>query len=119
MQLFEQNVKGNIPKSTFEMMMTKYNKEKKFIEEQLKQLTKLEQQQLIVENYEAKINKLIVLLESINESNVLEYDIIHSIINYITISSRNLENYQRKHVYNVTIVFSVLDAMIKEFMKNI
>ncbi len=119
MQLFEQNVKGNIPKSTFEMMMTKYNKEKKFIEEQLKQLTKLEQQQLIIEDYEAKINKLIALLESINESNVLEYDIIHSIINYITISSRNLENYQRKHVYNVTIVFSVLDAMIKEFMKNI
>ncbi len=118
MQLFEQNVKGIIPQSTFEMMMNKYNKEKKFIEEQLRALTKLERQQLTEDSNQDKAYKLIELLEAINEENVLATDIIHSMINHISVSSRKMENYQRKHVYDVAIIFAVLDTIVKEFIKT-
>lgn len=117
MQLFEQNVKGNIPHSTYEMMMAKYHKEKLFIEEQIKQLTKRKQQQNI-ENEKDKMNQFMALFESMNTSNGLTYDMLHSMLHYIMISSRKLANYQRKHRYQVTLVFSFLDPMLKEFIKT-
>lgn len=118
MQLFEQNVKGIIPQSTFEMMMSKYNKEKKLIEDQIRDLTKIESKQLTEDSNEEKAYILIELLESINEENVLATDIIHSMINYISVSSRPMKNYQRKHDYEVVIMFAVLDTIVKEFVKT-
>lgn len=118
MQLFEQNVKGIIPQSTFEMMMSKYNKEKKLIEDQIRDLTKIESKQLTEDSNEEKAYILIELLESINEDNVLATDIIHSMINYISVLSRPMKNYQRKHDYEVVIMFAVLDTIVKEFVKT-
>lgn len=118
MQLFEQNVKGIIPQSTFEMMMSKYNKEKKLIEDQIRYLTKIESKQLTEDSNEEKAYILIELLESIDEDNVLATDIIHSMINYISVSSRPMKNYQRKHDYEVVIMFAVLDTIVKEFIKT-
>ncbi len=116
MKLFEQNIKGNIPKSTFETMLAKYNKEKNFIEEQLVLLTKVKKQQLVEEN--SHVNKLIKLLTLINETNVLLPSVIHSIINFISISSTNLKNYQRKYEYTITIAYPMLNKEIKEFIKK-
>lgn len=118
MQLFEQNVKGIIPQSTFEMMMSKYNKEKKLIEDQIRDLTKIESKQLTEDSNEEKAYILMELLESIDEDNVLATDIVHSMINYISVSSRPMKNYQRKHDYEVVIMFAVLDTIVKEFIKT-
>ncbi len=118
MQLFEQNAKGIIPQSTYELMMGKYTKEKNYVEEQLRELTRKENKQLVEGTHEEKAYRLIELLEQINDDNVLETDIIHSVINSISITARLMPNYQRKYEYDVVISFSVLNEIVKEFIKT-
>ncbi len=111
--LFEQNARGIIPQSTFEVMMTKYSKEKKFVEDQIKDLTKLEQQQLSKSTNEQNANKFVTLLKSIDENQFLDPDVMSQFIYVIKIKAIRLS--QRKFNYDVTINYGVVDNLIKEF----
>ena len=99
-------------------MFQKYKKQKKFIDEQLKELMKLKTEQLVQATQEEKLNDFIDMLTKINEENVLDTDMIHSIIGSIIVTSRKIPNYQKKYEFKIDIQYSVLDSIIKEFMKT-
>ena len=118
MKLFEQHAKGNLPQSTYELMLNQYKKQKKFIDEQLKELMKQKTEQLVQATQEEKLNDFIDMLTKINEENVLDTDMIHSVIGSIIVTSRKIPNYQKKYEFKIDIQYSVLDSIIKEFMKT-
>lgn len=115
-KLFEQNVEGIIPQSTFDNMMAKYNRDKRFVEQQIVELTKLEQKQLSEKFSDNKLNSLISMLENINEDNVLDIELLHSLIYAIHLHSTKVNPKSKKFTYIITIRYSVLDDIIKEFM---
>lgn len=114
--LFEKNANGIIPTSTFDMMMTKYNKEKEIIEDEIKSLTRKHQQELISPKNELNANYFIEMIEKINEENVLTSGILQKVIKKITIKSRGINNSRRNKLYDISIYYSACDDLIKEFM---
>lgn len=115
-QLFEKNVSGIIPTSTFDMMMTKYNKEKQIIEDEIKSLTKKQQEELISPKNEHNAIMFVELLKSLDENSILKNGFLQKIIKKIVIKSRMINNSRKNKNYDVTITYSCCDELIKEFM---
>ena len=123
--MFEKNASGIIPTSTFDMMMSKYNKEKQGIEDEIKELVRQQQKELISPKNEYNANRFVALLNEINESNVLTSGILQKVIKKIIISTYFLtirksffskENTIISHLQHFQVLYSLCDDLIKGFM---
>ena len=114
-KLFEQSTKGVIPTSTFDMMMTKYRKEKEVLEDEIRSLTRKQQDELIKPHNEDRAIQLIENLKNLTEDDLLKPEIIQKLIKKILIKSRRINNSPRNKDYEITIVYFQCDEMIKEF----
>lgn len=114
-KLFEQNAKGIIPTSTFDMMMGKYNKEKEMVEDEIRSLTRKHQEELSLPKNENSANELISELENLSEEDILSYKVLQKLIKRITVKSTSVNNNTHKRIFEITIVFSYCDEVIKEF----
>ena len=114
-KLFEENAKGVIPTSTFEMMMNKYTKEKNLLEEEIKTLTRREQEEMIKPNNEVKANTLVSILKELDEESVLQPAIIQKLIKKIIVKSKPINNSNKNKEYTITILYFYCDELIKEF----
>ncbi len=114
-KLFEMLSKNIIPESTFKMMINNYNNEKSLINEEMNNLSlniNLKQE----DNKNDVLSKTIDFLSSLNENNILTSELIHSVINNISISSRKIIDCKRKYNYNIVITYNKLDDELKELI---
>lgn len=114
--LFEQNVKGMLPQSTYELMINKYSKEKKYIEEQISGLKTQKKQEYKEENKLEQANQFLNQLESISEEEILSSKFLHFIFKKIIVKERKVPGHRRKHIYEIIYYFEYLDDIIKEFI---
>ena len=117
-KLFEDNVSGIIPNSTFNMMMEKYKKEKTIIEEEIKNLTRKQQRELSTPSNEKNANIFIDTLKSISVEELLETKNLRMIINKIAVKSERINNSVKKRIYDVVIYYACCNDVIKEFLTN-
>ena len=115
-KLFETNAKNLVPQSTFEMMINKYSKEKKELENHIKELTKLSLKNENTKDFGVNALKLIEILKSINEEDILDSKLIHMLIDSIKIKVTRKEGKERKFNYELNIRYVMLDSILKEFM---
>ena len=113
--LFEKSATGIIPTSTFEMMMNKYKKEKDVVEQEIKELTRMQSKELTAQTNEEKALFFINQLKGINENNVLSTQIIQRVIKKIYVRSRSINGSNRNKDYEISILFANCDDLIKEF----
>lgn len=116
--LFEQSVKGIIPTSTFEMMMTKYKKEKEMLDTQIKELTLQTNKELSEERQQASLDRLISLLKEMDLTSDISPHLIQKIIKRIDVRTTKINNSNRFRNYDVTITYSYCNDLIKEFVTN-
>ena len=117
-KLFEENAKGIIPTSTFEMMMSKYSKEKEILETEIRSLTRKQQEEMIKPNNELKAQALVEILKEFDDESILQPAIIQKLIKKIIVSSRPINNSNKNKEYTITILYFYCDEMIKEFKTN-
>ena len=116
-KLFEQNLAGKIPETTYDMMLKKYSKEKAFIENQINLLTKNDEIQRKSKENKPTAYRLIQLLETINDEEILKPEIIRSFIESISVKTTHAKK-SKKYEYKIVIRYLVLDEIIKEFLNN-
>lgn len=117
-KLFEENAKGIVPTSTFEMMMSKYSKEKELLETEIRSLTRKQQEEMIKPNNELRAQALVDILKEFNEENILQPAIIQKLIKKIIVSSRPINNSNKNKEYTISILYFYCDEMIREFKTN-
>ncbi len=115
-QLFEQNVKGIIPVSTFNMMMTKYRKEKDAYERQIKILTRRRNEEIANPQNEIRAQDIVLYLKELDETTLLESNIIQKIVKKLIVRTRFINNSVKNRVVELTIQYFNCDEMIKGFM---
>ena len=115
-KLFEANAMNLVPQSTFEMMINKYSKEKKELENHIKELTKLSMKNESSKEFGINALRLIEILKSLDENNVLESKLMHLLIDSIKVKVTRKEGKERKYNYELNIRYVMLDSILKEFM---
>ena len=115
-QLFEQNVKGIIPVSTFNMMMAKYRKEKDAYERQIKILTRRRNEEIANPQNEIRAQDIVLYLKELDETTLLESNIIQKIVKKLIVRTRFINNSVKNRVVELTIQYFNCDEMIKGFM---
>ena len=113
MTLFEQNARGLLPLSTYEIMINKYTKEKKYIEGQISDLNKQKNTNNKAEDKNK--NALIFLnqIENITTQEILSPKFLHYIFKQIQITTIPKLNQHRKATYGIKYYFEYLDDIIK------
>ena len=115
-QLFEQNVKGIIPISTFNMMMAKYRKEKEVYERQIKILTRRRNDEIANPQNEIRAQDIVRYLKESDETALLEANIIQKIIKKLIIRTRFINKSVNNRVVELTIQYFNCDEIIKGFI---
>lgn len=115
-KLFEDNAKGLIPDSTFQMMMEKYKKEKSLIEDEIRDLTRKQQRELSTPTNEKNANVFLEKLKSISVNELMEPNNLRKIIDKITVRSSKINNSNKNRIFDITIYYANCNEIIKEFM---
>ena len=115
-KLFEDNAKGLIPDSTFQMMMEKYKKEKSLIEDEIRDLTRKQQRELSTPTNEKNANVFLEKLKSISVNELMEPNNLRKIIDKITVKSSKINNSNKNRIFDITIYYANCNEIIKEFM---
>ncbi len=115
-QLFEQNVKGLIPVSTFNMMMAKYKKEKEVYERQIKILTRRRNDEIANPQNEVRAQDIVGYLKKLDESTLIETNIIQKIVKKLIVRTRFVNKSVKNRVIDLTIQYFNCDEMIKGFI---
>jgi len=115
--LFEQNVKGIIPTSTFEMMMKKYTKEKELLEEQIFTLSNQLKKENTEERNVSSAQALIGALKEFEEENITP-QILQRLIKRIEVHGEKINNCCMRRSFDITIYYSYCNEMLKEFIPN-
>ena len=98
-------------------MLKKYSKEKAFIENQINLLTKNDEIQRKSKENKPTAYRLIQILETINDEEILKPEIIRSFIESISVKTTHAKK-SKKYEYKIVIRYLVLDEIIKEFLNN-
>lgn len=116
-KLFEQNVTGNIPTSTFNMMMAKYKREKEAIESEVRDLQRARNAEIANPQNELRASELIGLLEGLVETNILKPYIIQRLIKKIIVRTKFINNSMKNREIYLTFHYFGCDDIIQGFMK--
>ncbi len=116
--LFEQGTNGRIPQSTYDSMMEKYVKEKRFIDEQIIELINLENNYNNTNSCLDTAHEMIKIFEGMTDEDILNPNFIRSFINFIKIKTTKKEGCKDKYNYSFVIRYARLDEVIKEFLEN-
>ena len=117
-QLFEQNVKGLIPVSTFNMMMSKYKKEKELFEKQIRILTRRRNEELANPQNEIRAQDIVCFLKELDETTLLETNLIQKIVKKLIVRTRFINKSVNKREVELTIEYFNCDEIIKGFTGN-
>lgn len=115
-KLFESNARSLVPETTFNMMMSKYTKEKKNLENHIKELTILSTQKEDVSSVIVEAKNLVEMFKNIKDEDILDSKFLHLVIDKIKVKSTLKEGMKRKYNYDIYIRYVKLDAVLKEFI---
>ena len=93
-KLFEANVRGDLPQSTYEMMMKKYKSEKEDIEGKISLLSPLKNK--IEINYMFSTDEFIRLVKNINIEDNFDMELLRKIILFINVYSKSKKSGEKK-----------------------
>ncbi len=114
--LFDRSAEGRVMSHTFDEMLARYTKEKEGVEDEIKLLTRKQQQELANPQNEIKAKELLEILKGLNESNLLEPYIIHKLIKKITVRTKYINNSMRNREVELTIQYFGQDEIINGFL---
>lgn len=117
-KLFEQNVKGIIPVSTFDMMMGKYNKEKQLLENQIAELRRKEQSNSQNQDDLDGKDYFLKALRDFDENSEITPQMIQRLIKRIDVHVTNIDGNKKNRSFDIEIEYSYCDEIIKGFMTN-
>ncbi len=115
-KLFEAKVSNNVPESTYDMMMNKYSKEKKELEQLILDITKINQSNSKV-NYKDKALLIVERFKTIDLDN-LDTKAIRGIIDKIEVEPIKEEGKRIRKDFNIYFTYVNVDSVIKEFIEK-
>lgn len=117
-RLFEENVKGIIPNSTFSMLLEKYNKEKKAYEDEIEELKKRLRIEQNNGEYAIKVKRLIEQLENTDFTRELNFELVHKFIRFISVKTEYLKKSRKYKSIHIEFHYFKCDEIIKEFKER-
>lgn len=116
--LINQHSKGLIPQSTLSSLLEKYKKEKSAIDIEIQKIKrKIADEEHEVTN-EEKIQEIINIIESANESNILRPEVVQRLISKIYIRTRYVNDNSYEREIDITIVYRTYNEIIRGFLTN-
>ena len=115
-KLFEANARGDLPNSTYDLMMKKYKTEKEDIEGKISLLGPIKTNTVI--DLEILVNQFINSIKELNVDNI-DLSLLRKIICYIDIKSKSKRSREKKefHFHYCDMVFW-RNMSMKELLKN-
>lgn len=115
-KLFEQNIQGNVPTSTFSMMMAKYKREKDALESDIKILTRRHNAELENPTNQLRAKELVELFKEFDETTVIQSNVVQKLIRKIDVKTRMINGSKHHRVFDMTIQYYSCDNIIKGFL---
>lgn len=115
-KLFEQNIQGNLPNSTFTMMMSKYKREKDALENEIRILTRRHNAELQNPTNQLRAQELVDLFKTFNESTVIQANVVQKLIRRIDVRTRMVNGSKHQRVFDLRIQYYSCDNIIKGFL---
>ncbi len=115
-KLFENNVKGIIPASTFTVMMNKYKKEKESLEGTIRVLTRRVEEENRNPQNQLRAADFINTLKGLNDTNIVEPYIIQKLIKKIIVKTRRINNSVKNREICLTIQYYGNDEIMNGFL---
>ena len=117
-KLFEQNVQGNLPSSTFNSLMTRYKKEKDAIENEVRILTRRQNAELNKPTKMLRAQEMVALLKEYDEKTLIQSHVVQKLIRRIDVKTTLINGSKHHRTFDLTIHYCSCDEIIKGFMTN-
>ena len=115
-KLFEQNIQGNLPNSTFTTMMSKYKREKDALENEIKILTRRHNAELQNPTNQLRAHELVDFFKTFDETTVIQSNVIQKLIRRIGVRVRMANGSKHQRIFDLRIQYYSCDNIIKGFL---
>lgn len=115
-KLFEQNIQGNLPNSTFTTMMSKYKREKDALENEIKILTRRHNAELQNPTNQLRAHELVDFFKTFDETTVIQSNVIQKLIRKIGVRARMANGSKHQRIFDLRIQYYSCDNIIKGFL---
>ena len=115
-KLFEQNIQGNLPNSTFTTMMSKYKREKDALENEIKILTRKHNAELQNPTNQLRAHELVDFFKTFDETTVIQSNVIQKLIRRIGVRARMANGSKHQRIFDLRIQYYSCDNIIKGFL---
>ena len=115
-KLFEQNIQGNLPNSTFTTMMSKYKREKDALENEIKILTRRHNAELQNPTNQLRAHELVDFFKTFDETTVIQSNVIQKLIRRIGVRARMANGSKHQRIFDLRIQYYSCDNIIKGFL---
>ena len=117
-KLFEENVKGIIPNSTFKLLLEKYKKEKKAYEDEIEELEKRLRRDKENCQYSIKSKTLVEQLENTDFTKEFDFVLVHKFIKSISVKTEYTTKSRKYKKIHIEFRYFKCDGIIKEFKER-
>ena len=115
-KLFEQNIQGNLPNSTFTTMMSKYKREKDALENEIKILTRRHNAELQNPTNQLRAHELVDFFKTFDKTTVIQSNVIQKLIRRIGVRARMANGSKHQRIFDLRIQYYSCDNIIKGFL---
>ena len=115
-KLFEQNIQGNLPNSTFTTMMSKYKREKDALENEIKILTRKHNAELQNPTNQLRAHELVDFFKTFDKTTVIQSNVIQKLIRRIGVRARMANGSKHQRIFDLRIQYYSCDNIIKGFL---
>ena len=115
-KLFEQNIQGNLPNSTFTTMMSKYKREKDALENEIRILTRKHNAELQNPTNQLRAHELVDFFKTFDETTVIQSNVIQKLIRRIGVRARMANGSKHQRIFDLRIQYYSCDNIIKGFL---
>ena len=115
-KLFEQNIQGNLPNSTFTTMMSKYKREKDALKNEIKILTRKHNAELQNPTNQLRAHELVDFFKTFDETTVIQSNVIQKLIRRIGVRARMANGSKHQRIFDLRIQYYSCDNIIKGFL---
>ena len=116
--LMVQHAKGLLPQSTLSSLLEKHKREKAAIDIELQKIKSKIADEQVNTTKEEKIQEILDIIQSLNESNLLKAEVIQRLINKIYVRTRYVKEGSHERDVDITIVYRTYNEIIKGFLTN-
>lgn len=115
-KLFEQNVQGILPISTFNMILEKYKREKELLESEIHILIERQQTENEKGENQLKAKELLETFKDYDDETMLQAQVIQKLIRMIEIKATLINGSKHHRAFDLCVHYYACDDLIKGFM---